>query len=96
LSPTLSVDMSAGPVFSPSGLMAELALMKWDLIGITLTYHQVRVPRWDASPSGQLVFTNNTERVLSAGARLGSYPGTALAVAIPVAAIIWVLSVGFD
>jgi hypothetical protein len=94
LSPTLSFDLSAGPVFSPPGLVAELALMKSDLVGITLTYQQTRLVRMDTSPGGVFAVTEGTGRVLSVGVRLGSYPGTAVGVALPVAAVIFVLSNG--
>lgn len=104
LSPTLSFDMSAGPIVKTfnslnddaPGLTLGVALMKRDLVGITLTYEQIPFTQTDRLPSDEFVYTKGTERVMYAGLRLGSQPGTVVGVAIPVGLIIWLFSVADD
>jgi hypothetical protein len=104
LSPTLAFDLSAGPIiksfknsiYDAPGLVAGVALMKSDLFGISITYEQIPFTDFELLPGEIVAPVKGTERVLYAGLRLGSYPGTAVGVAIPVAVIIWLFSVAGD
>jgi hypothetical protein len=60
--------------------VAELALMKSDLVGIFLTYQPIPFYRTEILPSNEIIFIKGTKHVLYAGVRLGSYPGTAVAI----------------
>ncbi len=104
LAPDMALDFSAGPIFltlgdyrkHAPGLVASVALMKGDLLGISLTYEITPYRFLITSPSDDPMGKSGARHELYAGARFGSYAGTAVGVAIPVALIIWLFSVAGD
>jgi hypothetical protein len=97
LSSSLALDLSAGTIIrtfsslmdKAPGLVAGVALTYRDVCGITLTYEQIRFSYYTRLPGDEFAMTKGSERTLYAGLRLGSYPGSATGIAIPIALLIW-------
>jgi hypothetical protein len=100
LSPNTALDFSAGPSvltlgdyreYAP-GLVAGISLMKGDLFGVSVTYQLTPYRYFITSPSDDPFEAKGTRHELYAGARFGSYAGTAVGIAIPVGVVLWLLA----
>lgn len=100
LTPETALDFSAGPIIQTfgdyrdhaPGLAAGVTLMKGDLIGISLNYELTPYRYLITSPSDEPLGKSGTRHELYAGARFGSYAGTAVGIGIPIGLVLWIIS----